>query len=155
MAAASRYWRMDCPCGRVPRRPSTPPWSRPLRGRAARNHRPIGYRVTRLNRRRNAHASTTPPHIPGAGGRAPLQTGCARPGSWRQVRPGGRGLLTAVGQGSCARVPCAATPGRAACILAPLDGHAGCGGATRVGLLAPGVAVGGSRRMRRHGATPR
>ena len=60
-----------------------------------------------------------------------------------------------VGQGSCARVPCAATPGRAACILAPLDGHAGCGGATRVGLLAPGVAIGGSRRMRRHGTTPR
>ena len=49
---------MDCPCGRVPRRPSTPPWSRPLRGRAARNHRPIGYQVTRLNRRRNANAST-------------------------------------------------------------------------------------------------
>ena len=28
------------------------------------------------------------------------------------------------------------SPGRAACLLAPLDGHAGCGGATRAGLLA-------------------
>ena len=38
-------------------------------------------------------------------------------GGMREVRPGGRGLLTAVGLGSCARVPCAATPGRAECIL--------------------------------------
>ena len=39
---------MDCPCGRAPRRPSTPPWS-PLRGRAARNHRPIVSRGQHLN----------------------------------------------------------------------------------------------------------
>ena len=51
--------------------------------------------------------------------------------SWRQVRPGDRGLFTAVGQGSCARIPRMAAPGRAL-----LDGHAGCGGARRAGLFA-------------------
>ena len=47
---------------------------------------------------------------PGACGCAPLQTGCARHGSWRRVRPGGRGLITAIGQGSCARIPRAVAP---------------------------------------------
>ena len=40
-----------------------------------------------------------------------LQPGCARPGGWRQVRPRGRCLPTAVGQGSCSRVTSAVAPG--------------------------------------------
>ena len=40
------------------RRPSTPPWSRPLRRRAARNQMPIVSRALRLNTRRNANACT-------------------------------------------------------------------------------------------------
>ena len=72
-AAASRYWRMDCASGRAPGRPSTSPWSRQLRGRAARNHVPIVSTARRLNRRRNANAST---HTRSLCGRAPLQTGC-------------------------------------------------------------------------------
>ena len=67
-----RYWRMGCPCGRAPGRPSTPPWSRPLRGRAARNHMPIVSPALRLNRWRNANARTQ------TRSRTPLQTGCAR-----------------------------------------------------------------------------
>ena len=71
--------------------------SRQLRGRAACSHMPIVSPARRLSRRRNANASTHSRSLWSL-----LQISCARPRSWRQVRPRGRGLL---GQGSCARIP--------------------------------------------------